>query len=261
MSSRILAHDVTGSGGPLLVLVHGITEDRRSWDPLLPALAARGTVLRVDLRGHGGSAPAGPDGDYLIGTLAADVRAVVEQVAAPGQPTVLIGHSLGGVVATAYGAAYPVQAVVNVDQPLALGAMQGQVLAMEPLLRSEAFPAVIGEMFRQMYGALDPEQIARLDGIRRPEQQVVLGVWSMMLEQTPEELAALVDRTAAVPAEVPYVVVQGIPTGPDYPGWLRERLPQLRFEDWGAVGHYPHLHEPDRFLALVDEVLAEVDRA
>ncbi|HEY0187840.1 MAG TPA: alpha/beta hydrolase [Cellulomonas sp.] len=258
--SSTLAHDVTGSGGPLLVLVHGITEDRRSWDPLLPALAGWGTVLRVDLRGHGGSAPAGPDGDYLPGTLAADVRAVVEQVAAPGQPTVLIGHSLGGVVVTAYGATYPVSAVVNVDQPLALGALQAQVLELEPLLRSEAFDAVIGQMFQQMYGALDPAETARLDGIRRPSQQVVLGVWSIMLDQSPDELAATVAATAAVPADVPYIAVQGIPTGPDYPGWLRERLPQLRFEDWGEVGHYPHLHEPERFLALVDEVLAEVAR-
>lgn len=34
-----LAFDQTGSG-PLLVLVHGITENRHSWDPLLDRLAA-----------------------------------------------------------------------------------------------------------------------------------------------------------------------------------------------------------------------------
>lgn len=50
MITAPLAHDVTGSG-PLVVLLHGITENRHSWDPI--HLEDRYTVLRVDLRGHG----------------------------------------------------------------------------------------------------------------------------------------------------------------------------------------------------------------
>ena len=67
-----LAHDIQGDG-PLLVLIHGITENRHSWDPLLDDLAADHRVLRVDLRGHGDSPTA--DG-YAVDELAADVHAL-----------------------------------------------------------------------------------------------------------------------------------------------------------------------------------------
>ena len=49
-----LAHDIHGEG-PLLVLIHGITENRQTWDPLLEDLATDHRVLRGDLRGHGDS--------------------------------------------------------------------------------------------------------------------------------------------------------------------------------------------------------------
>ena len=54
-----IAYERTGSGPPL-VLVHGITESRHSWDPLTPSLAERFDVVAVDLRGHGESAKVPP---------------------------------------------------------------------------------------------------------------------------------------------------------------------------------------------------------
>jgi pimeloyl-ACP methyl ester carboxylesterase len=49
-----LAFDRTGSGEPL-VLLHGQGFSRRSWDPVVPALAAHRDVIAVDLPGHGES--------------------------------------------------------------------------------------------------------------------------------------------------------------------------------------------------------------
>ena len=49
-----LAIDRTGHG-PRLVLVHGFTQTRTSWAPLVGPLAARHEVLVVDAPGHGGS--------------------------------------------------------------------------------------------------------------------------------------------------------------------------------------------------------------
>ena len=54
-----LAYTRSGAGAPL-VLLHGIGLDRRSWDPVLPALARHFDVIAVDLPGFGDSAPAGP---------------------------------------------------------------------------------------------------------------------------------------------------------------------------------------------------------
>src|SRR3954467_5673626 len=132
-----LAHDLQGDG-PLLVLVHGITENRHSWDPLTADLARDHRVLRVDLGGHGES----PAADhYGVATLADDVAAVVAEVDPDGPPSLLVGHSPGGMVVTAYAAAHDVSGAVNVDQSLDLAPLQAGVQAQAENLRGPGFPA------------------------------------------------------------------------------------------------------------------------
>ncbi len=128
----VLASRTWGEAGrPPALLVHGITSSSRSWWTVGPALAERGfAVLAVDLRGHGAS----PRGSAGLGPaeLAADV---VETVAAwqgagrdgagppggRGGPAVdlLVGHSLGALVALALLAGHPgfARRVVLEDPP------------------------------------------------------------------------------------------------------------------------------------------------
>ena len=93
-------------GRPVALLVHGITSSSRTWWRVGPALAERGfAVLAVDLRGHGSS----PRAEHGLGPaqLAADVAETVAAelgpAAADAEPAVdlLVGHSLGAVVALA----------------------------------------------------------------------------------------------------------------------------------------------------------------
>src|SRR3954451_5895154 len=58
---RDLHHEVRGTGEPLL-LVHGTGSSLRVWDPLVERLAARRTVIAVDLPGFGASPPLTPSG-------------------------------------------------------------------------------------------------------------------------------------------------------------------------------------------------------
>ncbi|MFD0568291.1 alpha/beta fold hydrolase [Kitasatospora gansuensis] len=51
-----LSYTVTGEGSPVLLVHAGVT-DHQLWDPVVPALAERHTVIRYDLRGFGESAP------------------------------------------------------------------------------------------------------------------------------------------------------------------------------------------------------------
>lgn len=245
MTTAPLAHDVTGSG-PLVVLLHGITENRHSWDPI--HLEDRYTVLRVDLRGHGESPRVAP---YDLATLAADVRAVVDEVGADGTAPLVVGHSMGGVVATAYAHDHPVRGVVNVDQALALGAMQAQVAPAAPMLRGDGFGPFVEQMFASLYGELDPAEVARLEALRSPEKDVVLGMWSPLLDLTPDELAATVAEVTSLPAGTPYLSLHGIDLGPDYAAWLTSVIPSAVVETWTPAGHYPHLAAPERFVERV----------
>jgi pimeloyl-ACP methyl ester carboxylesterase len=106
-----LSYTRSGAGVPL-VLVHGIGLDRRSWDPVVPALARHFDVIAVDLPGFGDSA-AGQAGPGQAGPGQAGPRALAEAVAglltelgitAPH----LAGNSLGGWVALELAALRPV---------------------------------------------------------------------------------------------------------------------------------------------------------
>jgi pimeloyl-ACP methyl ester carboxylesterase len=83
-----------GSGEPLLLLLHGLGATSDVWEGWRPVLAQRwpGRWIAPDLPGHGGS-PA--QAEYTFESVAA----AVAQVLPPGTELVVLGHSLGGVIA------------------------------------------------------------------------------------------------------------------------------------------------------------------
>ncbi len=99
---------------PVLLLVHGSASSVRSWDALLPLLAENHRVVRVDLLGHGRSAkPA--DADHGVPEQARRAGAELDRLGIAH--AVVVGHSTGGLVATALAEERPglVTAVVLVN--------------------------------------------------------------------------------------------------------------------------------------------------
>ena len=82
-----------GEGRPLL-LVHGITLQASVWSPQLHQLTDRYRVLAMDVRGHGRSR-AGTDG-FGRTVAARDVVTVLEHFDL--HDTVIVGHSMGGMI-------------------------------------------------------------------------------------------------------------------------------------------------------------------
>lgn len=241
-----LEFDVDGTG-PLLVAIHGLNENRHSWDPI--PLDEHFRVIRVDLRGHGNSPEAAP---YDMVTLAADVHAVVESVA-PGELPLLVGHSIGAAVATAYAAACPARGVINIDQSLELASMQAGLQQAQAMLRGDGFSTFITNLHESLYGDLDPATIDRLRAIRNPKQDVVLGMWAPLLEMSPADFEKWSAGTTAVPATVPYLALHGRHPGPEYEAWLHRAVPSAKIEARDVDTHYVHLADPDWFLTrLID---------
>jgi pimeloyl-ACP methyl ester carboxylesterase len=128
IASGDLSVHVADDGDPLaapVLLLHGITGSRSTWNWLVPELAERFRVLRLDFRGHGRSDRA--PGRYHADGYVADAIAALEQVA--GRPCVVVGHSLGGATAAALAQRRPdlLEGVVLEDPPL------GPTTAGEPL--------------------------------------------------------------------------------------------------------------------------------
>lgn len=84
-----------GGAGPAVALLHGFGESHVAWSGIAPALAARFSVVAMDLRGYGASvAPPSENGDaYAKRAMAEDVIAVM---AALGHDRfALVGHDRG----------------------------------------------------------------------------------------------------------------------------------------------------------------------
>jgi len=99
----VLHYQVWGVGGPLVLLIHGAASNLQMWLPWVPTLVENGfRVAVVDLPGHGQS-PGPCTLSHCIET--------VQEILVLLKPQVLIGYSLGGVVAIEVAQAYPLQAL------------------------------------------------------------------------------------------------------------------------------------------------------
>lgn len=94
--------EIGPSEGQPVLLLHGYTDNSRSWSLLAPHLDGR-RLVAMDLRGHGDSAA--PDCCYGLDSLASDVDAFMEKVGIDQAD--VVGHSLGSMTAATLAAYYP----------------------------------------------------------------------------------------------------------------------------------------------------------
>ncbi|ADP82282.1 alpha/beta fold hydrolase [Pseudofrankia inefficax] len=97
-----IRYGVSGSGGRDVLLVHGYRAHHMWWYRLLPALEERWRVIRLDLSGHGDS---GHRDRYDVDVWIAELLAVLD--AAGSAQALLVGHSMGGRIATVAAAEHP----------------------------------------------------------------------------------------------------------------------------------------------------------
>lgn len=117
-----LQYDSEGDG-PLVVLLHGFPESRKTWTRQLPALAAAGyRAVAPDLRGYGDSPKPHGIQPYRISEVAADVAELIESLGSA--PCVLIGHDWGAATAWTLAMERPELlrklAILNVPPPAAI---------------------------------------------------------------------------------------------------------------------------------------------
>ena len=266
-----IAYDVTGEG-PLIVLAHGMGDNRSAYREVAAQLADAGyRVANVDQRGHGESSTGWAS--YTRTDSAGDLLAVVRHL---GGPAVLVGHSFTGGSATIAAAQAPelVSAVVEIGpftraQKVDFGAMfsnapyrKGSALLMGATgFRSvglwkryldHAYPGTKPADFAGHLAALDAD-------LRRPGRMAVVG--KMVMSPPTDAGAALGD------IKCPALVVMGS-LDPDWPDARSEgeaivaaMPPGLgRLQMIEGAGHYPHTQFPAEVVATVLAFLkADVD--
>ena len=228
-------YEVTGEG-PALVLIHGLSGSGRWWAYNVPTLAQQYRVYNVDVVGFGRSR-----GQRLVLREAGAWLAEWLQVTGITQ-THLVGHSMGGYIATEVAARAPetVQRLVLVD---------ALVLPMGPGLMRHALDLV--RAIRYMSLNFLPVLVS--DALRAGPRT--------MWQATREVLSAdLSNRLDAVQAET--MVIWGEKDSlldPKLGRELAERLAKACFVCIKGAGHNPMWDRPQRFNELLLDFLADND--
>ena len=96
IEGRSIHYDVLGpENGPVVCMTHALTSASGMWAEQVPSLLTAGfRVLRLDMRGHGGSDPVA--GDYTLSGLVGDIALVLDSL---GIARVhYMGLSIGGIL-------------------------------------------------------------------------------------------------------------------------------------------------------------------
>lgn len=105
---------------PPLLMVHGWLDNALSFARLAPQICENRKVYALDLAGHGQSGHRPPGQGYPVMDYVADLAELIDTHIASNEGVEkvdLLGHSLGGIVAVLYAAAYPerVRKLIMID--------------------------------------------------------------------------------------------------------------------------------------------------
>src|SRR6201988_2907513 len=95
-------HYLTAGHGPAVILLHGYTQTSRMWEPIIPLLAEKFTVIAPDLPGIGDSEI--PKDGLDMKTAAIRIHALAESLGV--ERARIVGHDIGLMVAYAYAAQF-----------------------------------------------------------------------------------------------------------------------------------------------------------
>jgi pimeloyl-ACP methyl ester carboxylesterase len=259
---------MAGSGPPV-VLIHGMVNSSRHWEPVALRLAEDHTVIAPDLIGHGDSAAV--RGDYSLGAHASSIR---DLLAALGvERATIVGHSLGGGIAMQFFYQFPQR-----TERLVLISSGGLGREVSPMLRGAAMPGASAALWAAAHPRL-LDAISRL-GERMREQGRGLGVYLVAIARALaplrqpgarraflQTLRSVIDfRGQHVSARDRLYLLDGFPTlivwgERDHTIPLahglraHEAIPGSRFETLPRAAHFPHIEDPEGLAGALLEFL------
>jgi pimeloyl-ACP methyl ester carboxylesterase len=247
-----------GGGARTVLLIHGLSCDSDDWVWQLGPLTERCRVVAVDLRGHGRSSA--PSSGYTPPELAADLAGVIEALALG--PVTAIGHSLGGVVASALAVEYPllVEALITIDPAYGIPAeqMDGLLAVTEGLCGAAGRDALLA-----LIASVESEQTPGY--LRELHRRKVLRTPLPVLRQAYAALWEEPARFGRADEAGRYIRRRKCPVLAVYADPARAEWDAAGFDAghsralaWPGAGHWLHQERPDDFNVLMMDWLSEV---
>lgn len=239
-----------GQGGLPVLFLHSLAGNGTHWQAQLDHLRPQRRAIAVDWRGHGRSpAPAGSD--FAISTLAADI--VTTMTAVGLEQFVLVGHSLGAIVALEVAASYPamVAGLLLVDPSGDFRQVPDEMIApfFAGLAADSYVPTIEGYWQSVMTGGDTAVQNQLLADLRATPRETVVGTLLALRQYDP------LPSLQRYPGPMHTVITPAN----DNPSSLHQIYPELPFTTMTGVGHWLQMDKPEAFNAILDDFLRQVE--
>ncbi len=245
-------HYFEGGKGPVLIMLHGMADDRHSFVGVAKELAADYRVVLPDLMGHGDNA-ANPGRDYSIAGQRVFIGAFADALNVATFS--LVGNSMGGHVAAAYALDNQarIERLVLVNAP---GLVLDETVIYggfgEPLRGREDFDALMKRVLYNPPAVPDPikqylieKTNARMAFINSLADSVRGGADHDLSDR----IAAMQAPTLIVWGEedvvVPFIVAEA----------YAEHIPDAELVLLSEAGHSPQMEAPDRVANAIRQFL------
>lgn len=244
----------TLGGGPTVLMLHGIGGGHLAFAPQVETLATAGyRAVAWDMPGYGRSAPIEP---YTFKGLAASCIHLIETLKC--RDVILVGHSMGGMVAQEVVARRPdlVRKLVLCGTSPSFGPGDG-----DAFVAQRTAPLDAGKSMAQIADLLVPQMVgpgSLPEGVRLATH--CMGLVPAATYRRALECIVTFDRRANLRnIQVPTLVIAGEHDRSAPPAVMREMaecIPHGVYLEMKGVGHLQNLEAPDDFDGLLLEFLA-----
>lgn len=245
---RTIEFRVEGEGEPI-IFIHGWGSRADFFNLQTTAFRDRYQVIALDLHGHGASStPEVLSNEYTIDAYADDVEGVLDQLGIPA--AVVIGHSMGGLIAVEVAARGRASAVVLLDPAVMLNeTLKAQLLGVVvPSVAADADGTFRSALVQQLIG----------DGSVAIREEIVQEMTRLRSDLSAAALAGTlsfrgVERLAAVDVPLLALLAQDPKDTGDELSAVNPRLRAVTL----PTGHFVHL---ESHVEVNEHIAAFLDR-
>jgi len=258
----VTLHVATNGNGPHITLLHGWGLHGGIWQDIVDEIGKNWRVTVVDLPGHGASEM--PKGGYTLQTLTAQVANILPQ------PTVLVGWSLGGMIAMQLAADYPdrIARLILVASTPQFTKGKDWSHAMDPQLLEvfannlmQDFDSTVKHFLAlQVLGSSDERntlrQLQRMAFSQgKPDPRALQGGLAILSQENIRHcLSKITCPTLLIYGQHDNLVPQAV--GKE----LLELLPDAKLEVINRAGHAPFLSHRQEFLQSINRFLDDYNK-
>ena len=244
-----LYYEQEGSSAPQLVFIHGWCCDHTFFQPQFDHFKTRHLVTALDLRGCGRSDQ--PEQGYDIPALADDVAWLCRELKL--SKPIIIGHSLGGMIAIELAARYPtLPAAVIADDPGAIDPLPAAPKVYAGLATQLEGPE--GDKVRRAY--VEGMFLAGDDSDRR--HQIAETMCAVPLPIAAAVLRGVVAWNgvgALLLCNVPLLVLESDCEGSNAPNRLLALKPDILIGITIGAGHFHQLEVPEQVTPMMEKFI------